>query len=229
MLNEKDLGYSIGGPVGKPGGKNKMFFFYSHEFAPRTFGGETVRFRMPTALERAGDFSQTTNNNGVLFNYIKDPLLAGTCSAANQAACFRADGVLGRIPADRLYGTGLNILKMYPMPNMNAPGASYNYENIRPTEKLIANQPAVRFDYQPLSSLRGTFKYSGWSQKNTTITGTHPRLQRHAAVQADRRHLRGDGELQPGFVDFHRGDLRARAERADRLRPRPGGHRAVAL
>jgi hypothetical protein len=173
-LDEKDLGYSIGGPIGKPGGNNKMFFFYSHEFAPRTFGGETVRYRVPTALERAGDFSQTTNNNGVLFNTIKDPLIAGTCSAANTTACFRADGVLGRIPADRLYGLGLNILKIYPMPNVNEPGASFNYQNIRPTEKLIANQPALRFDYQPLPSLRGTFKYSGWSQKNTNILGTIP-------------------------------------------------------
>src|SRR5262245_6814806 len=32
VLNEKDLGFSIGGPVGKPGGNNKLFFFYSQEF-----------------------------------------------------------------------------------------------------------------------------------------------------------------------------------------------------
>ncbi|MGH9658459.1 MAG: hypothetical protein ACRD96_07940, partial [Bryobacteraceae bacterium] len=79
-------------------------------------GGNVVRYRMPTALERQGDFSQSTDNTGALFPYIKDPLIAGTCSATSQAACFRADGVLGRIPTDRLYQTGLNILKMYPMP-----------------------------------------------------------------------------------------------------------------
>ena len=28
----KTYGYSIGGPVGKPGGSNKLFFFYSHEY-----------------------------------------------------------------------------------------------------------------------------------------------------------------------------------------------------
>ena len=58
-VNEKDLGYSIGGPIGKPGGNNKLFFFYAHEYAPRTGGGDTQRFRFPTALERAGDFSQS--------------------------------------------------------------------------------------------------------------------------------------------------------------------------
>jgi hypothetical protein len=174
LLNEQDLGYSIGGPVGKPGGQNKLFFFYSHEYAPRTGGGDVQRFRMPTALERQGDFSQTTDNTGAPFPYIKDPLLTGTCSAANQTACFQAGGAVGRIPADRLYQTGLNILKMFPMPNVNIPGAAYNYEITRPAEKLLAWQPAVRIDYQPSAKLRGSFKYSGWQQRNTTINGTIP-------------------------------------------------------
>ena len=38
VLKEKDWGYSIGGPIGKPGGSNKLFFFYSQEFSPRTAG-----------------------------------------------------------------------------------------------------------------------------------------------------------------------------------------------
>ena len=174
IVHEKDLGYSIGGPIGRPGARNKLFFFYAHEYAPRTGGGDTVRYRMPTALERQGDFSQSTDNNGAPFPYIKDPLISGTCSAANQTACFRADGVLGRIPANRLYPTGLNILKMYPMPNVNDPGVGYNYQLTRPDEKLIAWQPAIRLDYAPTTKLRGSFKYSGWKQKNTTINGTIP-------------------------------------------------------
>src|SRR6478672_3921351 len=172
VLQEKDLGYSIGGPIGKPGGKNKLFFFYSHEFAPRTGGNDVTRLRVPTQLERQGDFSQTIDNNGGLYPYIKDPLLTGTCSAANQSACFQEGGVVGRIPANRLYDQGLNILKMFPLPNVT--GQPYNYEIVRPTEKLTANQPAVRIDYQPLSSLRGTFKYSGWSQRNQIINGSIP-------------------------------------------------------
>ena len=173
VVHEKDLGYSIGGPIGRPGGSNKLFFFYAHEYAPRTGGGgpDVARYRMPTALERQGDFSQSTDNNGLPFPYIKDPLLSGTCSAANQAACFRADGVLGRIPADRLYQTGLNILKMYPMPNVNIPGVGYNYELPRPDEKLIAWQPAIRLDYAPTTKLRGSFKYPGGSRRTSRSTG----------------------------------------------------------
>jgi Carboxypeptidase regulatory-like domain len=173
-LNEKDLGYSIGGPIGKPGGNNKLFFFYAHEYSPRTAGGDTVRFRFPTALERAGDFSQSTDNNGNLFPFIKDPNSTATCSATNTAGCFQSGGVIGRIPVDRLYQTGLNVLKLYPMPNVNVPGASYNYELVRPAENLRANQPAVRIDYQPWAKLRGTFKYSGWSQQDVTVPGTIP-------------------------------------------------------
>src|SRR4051795_5646883 len=116
VLKERDWGYSIGGPVGKPGGTNKLFFFYSQEFSPRTAGNNVVRYRMPTALERAGDFSQTLDNNGNLYPYIKDPLSTAPCSSANTAGCFQAGGVVGRIPADRLYQTGLNILNMFPQP-----------------------------------------------------------------------------------------------------------------
>jgi hypothetical protein len=176
VSKQRDWGYSIGGPIGKPGGNNKLFFFYAQEFEPRSQGNNVVRFRMPTALERQGDFSQTTDNNSNLYPYIKDPQLTGTCSATSQAVCFADGGVLGRIPTSRLYQTGLNILKMYPEPNLpTLPGGNnYNYQITRPTEKLLGWQPAVRIDYQPLPSLRATAKYTGWGQQNKTINGNIP-------------------------------------------------------
>jgi hypothetical protein len=108
--------------------------------------------RVPTQLERQGDFSQTIDNNGNLYPYIKDPLLTGTCTAANTSPCFQDGGVVGRIPANRLYDQGLNILKMYP--TANVAGQVYNYEIVRPTEKLTANQPAVQSHYQPTPAAR---------------------------------------------------------------------------
>ena len=36
ILEERDWGFSIGGPIGRPGGNNKLFFFYAQEFEPRT-------------------------------------------------------------------------------------------------------------------------------------------------------------------------------------------------
>ena len=43
-MRQKDLGFTVGGPIGKPGHNNKLFFFYSHEFDPRSMtvtGGST--------------------------------------------------------------------------------------------------------------------------------------------------------------------------------------------
>src|SRR5207244_46849 len=128
----KTLGYTIGGPVGRPGGANKLFFFYAHDYRPVTApinNGNPIRLRVPTALERAGDFSQTLDQNGALFNLIKDPSSPLACTAANTAGCFQDGGVLGRIPANRMYAAGLGVLSRYPAPNVTqVPGTNYNYE-----------------------------------------------------------------------------------------------------
>jgi hypothetical protein len=176
VLRQREWGYSIGGPVGRPGGANKLFFFYTQEFEPRTGGNDVQRFRVPTALERQGDFSQSTDNNGNLYPYIKNPALSGACTAANQSGCYADGGVLGRIPASALYQTGLNILKQWPLPTIaNVPsGQPYNFELVRPSESILSTQPAVRFDYQPFGSLRASFKYSGFSQREQTQQGSIP-------------------------------------------------------
>src|SRR5262245_8610432 len=180
ITKETDWGYTLGGPVGKPGKSNKLFFFFSQEWRPRTTAGTVTQFRFPTTLERNGDFSQSRDNNGNLYPYIKDPTLTGTCSATSQAACFQDGGVVGRIPKDRQYGVGLNILSMYPLPNCpqacakyndNAP---YNYELTRPIENYLNNQPAIRFDYQATQKLRVSFKYAGEFQRPQTFAGSLP-------------------------------------------------------
>lgn len=178
---EKDLGFTIGGPIGKPGHQNKLFFFYSHEFDPRTLSitgnnisGSTVYYRFPTALERQGDFSKTTDNNGNLYPYIKDPLSSNPCSASNTAGCFAAGGVLGRIPADRLYSLGLQFLSLYPMPNVNTPGLPYNYEATLPSQSIMSQAPIMKFDYQPWTKLRASYKLSLWEQPASLQTGTLP-------------------------------------------------------
>src|ERR1700730_7879575 len=134
----KTLGYTIGGPVGKPGGTHKLFFFYAHEYRPSNTainGGSPIRLRVPTALERAGDFSQTFNTNtngestGVINPYIKDPLSSSPCSATNTKGCFQAGGVIGRIPADRQYDFGLYLLSRCPLPNkIQEINTTYNYQ-----------------------------------------------------------------------------------------------------
>ena len=162
----------------KAGGNNKLFFFYAHEYRPVTAAinnGNPIRIRVPTAAERAGDFSQTRDNNGALFNLIKDPTSTSPCTAANTAGCFQAGGTLGRIPADRLYQTGIALLSRYPQPNVTqAPGTNYNYEVAAPTTENLTQQPALRIDYQLSPNLRFSGKYSGQRARTRSRLGRSP-------------------------------------------------------
>ena len=169
VSKQRDWGYSIGGPVGRPGGNNKLFFFYTHEYRPRTTGNNTVNYRMPTAEERRGDFSQTLDNNGALYNLIYDQttgLPKSSCSATVKTACFQDGGVVGRIPIGRLYGPGIALLNQYPLPNVaQVPGQSYNYTTTLPVQDQLSYTPVVRVDYQATGALRATWKFAGQSAR----------------------------------------------------------------
>src|SRR5204863_3440998 len=107
------------------------------------------------------------------FNVIKVPLSTAACTAASTAGCFQDGGVLGKIPASRLYGVGQAILNRYPMPNVNQlPGQNYNYEVAAPTTDNLTQQPAIRVDYQMSQKLRVTGKYSGQRARKLITPGT---------------------------------------------------------
>src|SRR4051794_1701481 len=108
--SRNDSGYTIGGPVAFPGfneNKKKLFFFWNQEFQRRTNPATVHTTRVPTALERRGDFSQSVDSSGTPFPYIRDYTTGLPCSATDTRGCFQDGGVLGRIPASRLYGPGL--------------------------------------------------------------------------------------------------------------------------
>ena len=159
----KTLGYTIGGPIGKPGGNNKLFFFYAHEYRPTTTainGGNTIRMKVPTLAERAGDFSQSVDNNGAPIPQLLDPVTR--------------QNIPGNVlSASQVYGLGQRILNRYPAPNrtQNA-GTNYNYEVQPPTIDDLIQQPAIRLDYQLSSKLRVTGKYSGQRSRKLTQPGT---------------------------------------------------------
>ena len=94
------------------------------------------------------------------------------CSATDTSGCFADGGVLGRIPASALYQPGINILKLFPLPNTT--GTGFNYEFIRPNQNILSWQPAARVDWQPSAKLRVTGKYSGWQQRRDVIAGVLP-------------------------------------------------------
>ena len=171
VLNQRDWGYSIGGPIGKAGGDNKWFFFYSQQVSPRNTGGNHLYFRVPSMLERQGDFSQTTDNTGKLYNLIRDASTGLPCTAANTSGCFKDGGVLGRIPQDRLYQLGLNILKSIPEPN--ATGLNYNYDAVAPPDSRSTWQPVIRIDYQASGKLRMMAKLASQGMTSKPVPGSN--------------------------------------------------------
>jgi hypothetical protein len=171
-LNQSDEGFTIGGPIIK----SKLFFFGNQEYQQRLNSNALARVRVPTDLERAGDFSQTRDNAGNLFPYIRDYSTGLPCSATDTRGCFQDGGVLGRIPANRLYDVGLNILKMYPAANSAGTiGQGYNYVT-QESSPAPRRQDLVRLDWQTSSHWRVNGKYlktggSGWNPYGGGTTG----------------------------------------------------------
>ncbi len=158
----KTYGYTIGGPVGRPGANNKLFFFYAHEYRPSNNainGGNPIRLRVPTELERAGDFSQSLDNTGRPIPQLRDPIT-------------RQPFPNNVIPANRLYDLGLKVLSRYPLPTMEQQfNTSFNYVVDAPAVKNLTQQPAARLDYQLANDLRVTWKYSGQRARPITTPG----------------------------------------------------------
>ena len=110
-------GFNIGGPVYIPGkfnsNKDKLFFFTNFEFQrPRIFDTLTNK-TVPTAEERAGDFSKTQENGTPVT--IKNPT-TGQPFAGNQ------------IPSTMINKYGLELLKVFPLPNRLGVDNAYNYQ-----------------------------------------------------------------------------------------------------
>ncbi len=141
--------WTLGGPVLIPGtgfnkGRNKLFFFFSQDILQRTDPGGLNQRRMPTALERRGDFSQTFDAQGKLV-FIRDPLLPGNCSATSGGpACFPGNV----IPAGRFDAVGSSLLNLFPLPNADDPtgGRQYNYV-FQTVQDWPRNDQVLRMDW----------------------------------------------------------------------------------
>lgn len=107
------FGFAVGGPVIQ----NKTFFFTSNEWQKQRLG-QTRVFTVPTALQRAGDFSQTFNAAGQLVP-IYDPATTRP-DPSNPARSIRDPFPGNLIPAERLDAVGRAILNAFPQPNRAA-------------------------------------------------------------------------------------------------------------
>jgi len=169
-----DYGYTIGGPIYIPGvfntEKKKLFFFWSQEFEKRTNPPAQRTARVPTALERAGDFSQSVDSSGNPYPYVRDYTTGLPCGPGSTAGCFQDGGVLGRIPASRLYGPGLAALNLFPLPNYTS-GGGINYTS-QNSDSTSPRQDLIRLDFQPTDKWRFTGRYMDTKNDVTQAYGT---------------------------------------------------------
>jgi hypothetical protein len=164
---------TLGGPVWLPGrGKEaRTFFFYTHEQWDTNVGSSANTKKMPTALERAGDFSQTTQTNGNPF-FIKDPNKVGlACSSTTGGpGCF--DG--NKIPANRINPLGLAILNLFPLPNFFDDSVSQRQYNFRDVDvpHVYRALDQVTLDHNFSGSDHLQVKYRHWRPNRESTTGT---------------------------------------------------------
>ena len=155
--SRNDSGYTIGGPVAFPGfnmDKKRLFFFWSQEWQRRTDPATEHQTRVPTALERQGDFSRSVDSSGNPFPYVRDSSTGSPCSAADTRGCFQDGGVLGRIPQSRLYSPGLAALNIFPNPNFSG-GSGLNFTSQDPNSSP-RREDLLRMDFQATSNWRVT-------------------------------------------------------------------------
>ncbi|MBO0861211.1 MAG: TonB-dependent receptor [Chloracidobacterium sp.] len=121
VVRHNEYGGTLGGPVYIPGlynGRDKTFFFVALEQV-KDRSPQTVISTVPTALERAGDFSQTFADNArTQLIKIFDP----ATTRANADGSFVRDqfscqGRINVICPDRIDPIALKILSYYPLPN----------------------------------------------------------------------------------------------------------------
>ena len=141
--------WTVGGPVMFPGtdfnhNRDKLFFFWSQDLLGRTDPGNLNQRRMPTALERKGDFSQTFDSQNRLI-FIRDPLLSGNCSSTTGGpACFPGNV----IPANRIDPNIQALMALMPLPNATDPTGTnqYNY-TFQTVQDWPRNDQVLRMDW----------------------------------------------------------------------------------
>ena len=137
-----NYGVVVGGPIIK----NRTFFLYN--FERETNGSSTpVLLTLPTALQRAGNFSQTFDRTGNLVK-IYDPATTQTDPATGQPTRQPFPGNL--IPSSRFDPIASNLLNNY-VPDANQPGTIAGANNFlanRRNVELDRNWHLARIDHQ---------------------------------------------------------------------------------
>jgi hypothetical protein len=154
-LSVHDFGGTFGGPIVK----DKVQFFFSEEWN-REKRGVTRGAFVPTAAERAGDFSGAP---------IAD------CSSATPIDPLTGAAFPGnKIPSSRLSPAGLLVLQLYPLPNTAPSAGSCNNWVTSLNTPINWRQDHVRVDYAITNETRLMVRYTqdSWDNKSPSAQET---------------------------------------------------------
>ena len=168
VFQRNEFGGSVGGPVVIPGlykGQNKTFFFTAFE-GRRQRSAVNTFYNLPTALQRAGDFSQTFNAQGQL-RVIYDPF--STAPDPERPGQFIRTAFPGnRIPANRLDPVAVEAQKFYgPAPNL--PGLPFTGQSnylMQGKFRANVNRGTAKVDHNLDDHQRFFVRYSVFDNQN---------------------------------------------------------------
>ncbi len=131
LFQRNVFGANLGGPIIR----DRTFFFFNYE-GTRQGAPDQVLATVPTAAQRAGDFSQTFDRTGKL-DVIYDPTT--TRADPNHPGSYIRDPFPGNvIPGVRINGISKNVVTYYPDPNRAGTTAQL-VNNYLQTGKSVTN------------------------------------------------------------------------------------------
>lgn len=199
-LNQNQLSGTLTGPIVK----NKTFFMVSYELQRRN-QEHTRLARVPTELERAGDFSKTidlanldnsldTTDTAVLDDLagsflLRDRLARGGCNP-NRArrglpSCFPND----QVPVSRMDSIAARLFEEYPLPNLGLRRDLLNYRVVD-NDNDNFDSTIVKIDHKiGENTLAGRFQWRAFNGENPF--GGQSNLKQFGNIIDDDRYLLG--------------------------------------
>jgi hypothetical protein len=162
------FGGSLAGPLSLPklySGKNRTFFFADYQ-GTHWRRGDVFTATMPTALEKAGDFTKTFNSAGQMM-VVYDP--STTRPDPNVTGQSIRDPFPGNvIPANRVDPIAKNMVTYYPSPNTAGDPVSGLNNFVSNAKRIIdQNQFSGRVDHNVGDRYRTFIRVAG---NNTNLT-----------------------------------------------------------
>ncbi|MEO8127772.1 MAG: carboxypeptidase regulatory-like domain-containing protein [Bryobacteraceae bacterium] len=147
--------------------RNRTFFFLNYE-AVRQGSPDQFLATVPTAEQKAGDFSKTLDNQGrqiVIYDY-----LTTRVDPNNPGKVIRDPFLGNRIPESRIHPISKNVLPYWPAPNRPGEGLA-NQRNYFSTGKFVNPVDIwfARIDHK-ISAKHSLFGRTGGSQNDSFST-----------------------------------------------------------